>query len=106
MIETADQIKDTMQRYGTLADGDTLMRAFDFGMNAHDGQLRASGEAYYTHPVAVAHLLAGMGLDLETVITALLHDTVEDCDVSLETIEAMFGSNVAQLVDGVTKLIP
>ena len=104
MIETADQIKDTMLRFGTLADSETLTRAFDFGKNAHEGQLRASGEAYYTHPVAVANLLAGMGLDLDTVITALLHDTVEDCDVLLDTIEAMFGSNVAQLVDGVTKL--
>lgn len=104
MIETANQIKNTMQRYGTLGDSDTLMRAFDFGKNAHDGQLRASGEAYYTHPVAVANMLAGMGLDLDTVITALLHDTVEDCDVSLGTIEATFGASVAQLVDGVTKL--
>ena len=104
MIETADHIKNTMTRFGTLADGDSLMRAFDFGKDAHDGQLRASGEAYFTHPVAVASMLATMGLDLDTVITALLHDTVEDCDVSLDTIEAMFGNSVAQLVDGVTKL--
>ena len=79
-------------------------RAFDFGMQAHDGQVRASGEPYFFHPIAVANILADMRLDLDTVITALLHDTVEDCDVTLETLQSQFGASVAQLVDGVTKL--
>ena len=81
-----------------------MRRAFVFGMEAHEGQTRASGEPYYTHPIAVANLLADMHLDLDTVITALLHDTGEDCDVTLATVNAAFGPNVAQLVDGVTKL--
>ena len=75
-----------------------------FGRTAHDGQTRASGEPYYTHPIAVANLLIDMRLDLDTIITALLHDTVEDCGVSLETLASDFGPDVAQLVDGVTKL--
>ena len=73
-------------------------------MEAHAGQIRASGEPYFTHPIAVANLLVDMNLDLDTVITALLHDTVEDCDVTLSALDEAFGSSVAQLVDGVTKL--
>ena len=104
MIESADQLCEKIIAYDPSLDGDRLRRAFVFGMKAHEGQTRASGEPYYTHPIAVANLLADMHLDLDTVITALLHDTVEDCDVTLATVNAAFGPNVAQLVDGVTKL--
>ena len=104
MIGTADPIIEKMRAYHTSVDADRLARAFDFGREAHDGQTRASGEPYFTHPIAVANILADMRLDEESIITALLHDTVEDCDVTLDTLDSEFGGDVAQLVDGVTKL--
>jgi GTP pyrophosphokinase len=104
MIESADSLCQKISKYDPALDADKLYRAFNFGLEAHDGQTRASGEPYFTHPIAVANILADMRLDLDTVITALLHDTVEDCDVSLETIADLFGADVSQLVDGVTKL--
>ncbi|MEK9610603.1 MAG: bifunctional (p)ppGpp synthetase/guanosine-3',5'-bis(diphosphate) 3'-pyrophosphohydrolase [Alphaproteobacteria bacterium] len=93
-----------MRGYDPHVDGERLERAFELGKTAHAGQLRASGEPYFTHPVAVANLLIDMRLDVDTVITALLHDTVEDCGVELATLAGQFGDDVAQLVDGVTKL--
>lgn len=104
MIGTADPIIEKMRAYHTSVDAVRLARAFDFGRVAHDGQTRASGEPYFTHPIAVANILADMRLDEESIITALLHDTVEDCDVTLDTLDSEFGGDVAQLVDGVTKL--
>ena len=104
MIGTADPIIDKMRAYHAAVDADRLARAFDFGRDAHDGQTRASGEPYFTHPIAVANILADMRLDEESIITALLHDTVEDCNVTLDTLDNEFGGDVAQLVDGVTKL--
>lgn len=79
-------------------------RAFAAASRAHEGQMRKSGDAYITHPVAVAQILAELGLNSETVIAALLHDTVEDTNYSLKQIKAEFGDQVSALVDGVTKL--
>ena len=93
-----------IRAYNPFLEQDRLDRAYEFGREAHDGQTRASGEPYFTHPLAVGLELADMHLDLDTIITALLHDTVEDCDVSLEEIEEQFGPDVRYLVDGVTKL--
>ena len=104
MIGTADSIIERMRGYNPAIDVERLGRAFAFGRNAHDGQMRASGEPYFTHPIAVANILIDMRLDEDTVITALLHDTVEDCDVTLSTLDQQFGGDVPQLVDGVTKL--
>src|SRR6056300_1933956 len=104
MIEAADALFNKIHAYDPSVDGDKLKRAFIFGMEAHDGQTRASGEPYYIHPIAVANILADMHLDTDTIITALLHDTVEDCDVTLQDISAQFGDEVSSLVDGVTKL--
>ena len=104
MIGTADPIIDKIRTYNGAVDPGRLARAFEFGKIAHDGQTRASGEPYFTHPVAVANILADMRLDEDSIITALLHDTVEDCDVTLETLQTEFGGDVSQLVDGVTKL--
>ncbi|MEI8149309.1 MAG: bifunctional (p)ppGpp synthetase/guanosine-3',5'-bis(diphosphate) 3'-pyrophosphohydrolase [Actinomycetes bacterium] len=81
-----------------------LERAFVAASNAHEGQFRKSGEPYITHPVAVAQILADLGMDQATISAALLHDTVEDTGYSLKTIQSEFGKEVAQLVDGVTKL--
>jgi GTP diphosphokinase / guanosine-3',5'-bis(diphosphate) 3'-diphosphatase len=79
-------------------------RAFDFACERHADQVRYSGDEFITHPVGVAQICAGMRLDTETLCAALLHDTVEDTSASLEEIEAEFGEEIAQLVDGVTKL--
>ena len=81
-----------------------LTHAFEFACDHHADQLRQSGDEFITHPVGVAQICAGMRLDTETLCAALLHDTVEDTSASLEEIGAGFGEEVAQLVDGVTKL--
>src|SRR3954454_11389636 len=81
-----------------------LRRAWEVGATAHVGQIRKSGEPYITHPVAVAQVLAELGLDVETLIAAILHDTIEDTPLTQAEITAEFGESVAELVDGVTKL--
>ncbi len=78
--------------------------AWNFALDAHKGQLRGTGESYFTHPVSVAQILSNLNLDLNTIITGLLHDVVEDCGVSISKISSIFGEEVALLVDGVTKL--
>jgi len=86
------------------ADLALLQRAYDAAEAAHSGQKRKSGDPYITHPLAVATILAGLGMDTTTLVAALLHDTVEDTGVTLETITRDFGSEVTHLVDGVTKI--
>lgn len=88
------------------ADGDVALinLAAKVAATAHDGQMRRSGEAYITHPIAVAHIVADLGLDAITVTAALLHDAVEDTMLSLDAVAAQFGEQVARVVDGVTKL--
>lgn len=83
---------------------DRVISAYRIGARAHAGQARKSGEPYITHPVAVAHILAELGLDAETIIAAILHDTLEDTELSRSDLAAEFGESVAELVDGVTKL--
>ncbi|MGY1804009.1 RelA/SpoT family protein [Blastococcus sp. SYSU D00922] len=86
------------------ADLALLQRAYDVAEAAHASQKRKSGDPYITHPLAVATILAGLGMDTTTLVAALLHDTVEDTGVTLESITADFGSEVTHLVDGVTKI--
>ena len=86
------------------ADVGLLARAYALAEKQHDGVYRKSGDPYITHPLAVATICAEMGMDTTTLVAALLHDTVEDTDYSLETLSADFGGEVAHLVDGVTKL--
>ncbi len=81
-----------------------LEKAYDFSEKAHTGQIRRSGEPYIFHPLGVAAILADLKLDLPSIITGLLHDTVEDTKVTLADIEINFGKNIADLVDGVTKI--
>ncbi|HEX7058633.1 MAG TPA: bifunctional (p)ppGpp synthetase/guanosine-3',5'-bis(diphosphate) 3'-pyrophosphohydrolase [Solirubrobacterales bacterium] len=85
-------------------DRDAVARAFEFACERHADQLRRSGDEFITHPVGVAQICAGMRLDTETLCAALLHDTVEDTSASLDDVRAEFGEEIAQLVDGVTKL--
>jgi len=86
------------------ADTKLLMRAYEVAEQAHKGQYRKSGDPYITHPLAVATILADLGMDTTTLVAGLLHDTVEDTDYSLDDVTAEFGAEVARLVDGVTKL--
>lgn len=83
---------------------DEVEKAYDFAKVMHEGQTRASGEPYYTHPVEVAMILAEMGMDTPTIVTAILHDTVEDTEATDEDLQREFGEEVARLVNGVTKL--
>jgi GTP diphosphokinase / guanosine-3',5'-bis(diphosphate) 3'-diphosphatase len=86
------------------ADIEIVRRAYEFSEKAHAGQIRRSGEPYISHPLGVAGILASLRLDISTIITGLLHDTVEDTPVTLAEIERQFGATVARLVDGVTKI--
>ena len=95
---------DTALAVATLDRG-AVERAFEFACERHADQMRRSGDEFITHPVGVARVCAGMRLDTETLCAALLHDTVEDTSASLEEIREEFGEEIAQLVDGVTKLI-
>lgn len=81
-----------------------IARAFVFGADAHETQVRSSGEPYFTHPVEVACILADLHMDVDTIIAALLHDVVEDTEYTAEDITERFGEKVSQLVEGVTKL--
>jgi len=90
--------------YNPKADLDFIRQAYELAREAHTGQKRISGKPFITHPLAVAEILADLELDLDTLAGALLHDVVEDTDTSLAFIEEKFGSEVALLVDGVTKL--
>ena len=95
---------ETLDAYLPAEQVELVMHAYDFGAAAHDGQKRKSGEAYISHPVAVAQELADMHLDSQAITAAILHDVVEDTDASLAQIEEKFGPEVAGLVDGVSKL--
>jgi GTP pyrophosphokinase len=98
------QLVETVKSYDPGADEDALNRAYVFSMKAHGSQERASGDPYFSHPLEVANILTKMKLDGASIITALLHDTVEDTEATLDEIELLFGKEIARLVDGVTKL--
>jgi guanosine-3',5'-bis(diphosphate) 3'-pyrophosphohydrolase len=98
------ELATTVRESSPKVDLREVLRAYEVAAEAHQGQMRRSGEPYITHPIAVATILAGMGLDTETIVAALLHDVVEDTPASREQVEAWFGAPVAHLVDGVTKL--
>ena len=101
---TAGDLIALVRAYNPKTNEKLLRAAFAFGSEMHDGQVRHSGEPYFTHPVAVAAILTEQKLDDATIITALLHDTVEDTRASYKDIEQQFNTEVAELVDGVTKL--
>ena len=99
-----NQLVAKLEGYLPPEDVERVQEAYDFSFQAHDGQKRRSGEPYITHPVAVAGLLADLKLDSETLIAAILHDVMEDTPISKEEITSRFGAEVAELVDGVSKL--
>ena len=96
-----------LEATGKKYDIDKIVRAYEYAKALHEGQFRASGEAYISHPVAVAEIVAGLELDTDSICAALLHDTVEDCPdrTNLKDIEKQFGVEVASLVDGLTKIV-
>jgi GTP pyrophosphokinase len=99
-----EQLLEKAGSYLKSQDLDRIREAYEFAFQAHEGQVRKSGEPYIQHPLAVAEILVNMQMDATSVIAALLHDVVEDTKVSLETIEKHFGKSCAMLVDGLTKL--
>lgn len=99
-----EEILDRVEKYHPGDNLDLIRRAYIFSAKEHKGQVRASGEPYLTHPLEVANVLAEMKMDAVTVSVGLLHDVVEDTLVSLEKLEELFGSEVAHIVDGVTKI--
>jgi len=98
------ELVETVKAYELGADEDGLNRAYVFAMKAHGSQTRASGDPYFSHPLEVAGILTKYKVDSATIITALLHDTIEDTEATTEDITALFGDEVASLVNGVTKL--
>lgn len=101
---TIKDILDKVASYYPDADLDLIERAHDYAAAAHEGQVRLSGEPYFSHPMAVADILAGLRMDEATICASLLHDTVEDTLTSIEEIDEKFGEEVADIVDGVTKI--
>jgi GTP diphosphokinase / guanosine-3',5'-bis(diphosphate) 3'-diphosphatase len=98
------ELVERVTRYDPDADEDLLNRAYVYAMKAHGNQKRASGEAYFNHPLEVAAILADMKLDSATIVAALLHDTVEDTEATQQEIHDKFGPEIASLVDGLTKI--
>ena len=98
------ELIEKIKKYANDVDVSLVEKAYYFGKKAHDGQFRKSGEPYFIHPVAVANILCDMELDIETIIAGLLHDVVEDTEYTYEDIEREFSKEIADLVDGVTKL--
>jgi guanosine-3',5'-bis(diphosphate) 3'-pyrophosphohydrolase len=98
------ELVERVKRYDPDADEAMINRAYVFSVQKHGSQKRASGDPYFSHPIEVAGILTDLYLDDQTIVTALLHDTIEDTLVTYEEIEGAFGKDVARLVDGVTKL--
>ena len=98
-----ETLEKLMLEQGSKYDIETVKKAYEFCVQAHKGQKRLSGEPFYMHPYSVAIILVKLGMDTETVTAALLHDVVEDTDVELGEIKKEFGTEIAELVDGVTK---
>jgi len=103
MIEQAELVKQ-IQTYNPGLATEVIGRAYDYAKKMHEGQTRSSGEPYYTHPVEVAGILADMRLDTATIVTAILHDTLEDTKATYDDLKSSFGEEVATLVNGVSKL--
>ncbi len=103
MLNSNDLI-NKVKSYNKFLNPETLSKAYDFALKAHQNQKRQSGDPYVIHPVAVADILTDLKLDSATIATGLLHDTIEDTHATYKTIEQEFGKEVADLVEGVTKI--
>ncbi len=107
MYEEMKSLLDYLEKSERKYDFNKITEAYHYSDKLHEGQFRLSGEPYISHPIAVAKIVAELGLDTDSICAALLHDTVEDCadKTNLETLSKMFGKDVAMLVDGLTKII-
>ena len=103
-LKNLEELKQVMRNYGGNYDYGMVEKAFTLCVTAHTGQKRISGEDYYYHPYNVAKIIVSLGMDTESVVASLLHDVVEDTDITIEEISEQFGKEVALLVDGVTKI--
>lgn len=101
---SSDELLSKIKAYNKDVDDNLIVKAYNFGKDHHSQQKRYSGEPYFVHPIAVAQILIDLKLDQDSIIAALLHDVVEDTEATLEDVEKLFGEDVAELVDGVTKL--
>lgn len=99
-----EQLRELTSEYMSEEEEALLKSAYDFACAAHEGQLRKSGEPFIVHPIEVGIILSDLKMDVETICAAILHDTVEDTDVTSELVEEKFGSGIRNLVDGVTKI--
>ncbi|OUX53063.1 MAG: GTP pyrophosphokinase [Pelagibacteraceae bacterium TMED287] len=99
-----DQLINKVKSYNKFLNKTTLSKAYNFALNAHKNQMRVSGDPYVIHPVAVADILTDLKLDSATIVTGLLHDTIEDTKATYDLVLKEFGKEVADLVDGVTKI--
>ena len=98
------ELIEKVKNYNRFFNPETLSKAYIFAVNAHKNQKRDEGKPYIIHPVAVASILTDLKLDSATITTGLLHDTIEDTHATYKTVEKEFGKEVADLVDGVTKI--
>ena len=103
MINNSELI-NKIKSYNKFLNSDSLNKAYNFALDAHQDQKREEGVPYIIHPVAVANILTELKLDSATIATGLLHDTIEDTHATYQTIKEEFGLEVADLVDGVTKI--
>ena len=102
---TFEELLKNLKKYiNKKSDLEIVKKAYNFAYEKHFGQKRLTGEDYIIHPLSVAYILSDIKADVETVSAALLHDVIEDCDVSKEEVEELFGKDIAFLVDGVTKI--
>ena len=101
---SSEQLITKIKSYNRFSSIEPLSKAFNFAIEAHKNQKRISGVPYVVHPVAVADILAELKLDSATIITGLLHDTIEDTKTTYDVVLKEFGKEVADLVDGVTKI--
>ena len=101
---SVEKLVELTESYNPRSDKELIRRAFSYAKQMHEGQSRRSGEPYFTHPFAVAMQLAEQHMDDATLITALLHDTIEDTKSTFFDIKEKFNEEIAELVDGVTKL--
>lgn len=107
MFSGIDRLLFILENTGKKYNIEKITKAYEYAKQLHEGQYRKSGEEYICHPVAVAEIVAGLELDTDSICAALLHDTIEDCSdkIDLEKIKKEFGAQVAELVDGLTKLV-
>jgi len=108
LLRTIDELLELIKDKAYL-DSEKIIKAYNFADELHKGQLRRSGDPYITHPLSVAEIVVELQLDTDSVCAALLHDTVEDCSDKMDNIllkiKKIFGNDVADIVDGITKLI-